>query len=73
MIISQKKTKAMIINYTDNYQFSTRLHLKGEEIEIVDKMKVLGTIVTNQLSWNENCDLLIKKSKCKNGPFKGCA
>ena len=24
-------------------------------------MKILGTIVTNQMSWNENCALLIKK------------
>ena len=51
----------MIINYTDNYQFSTRLQLKGENIEIVDQIKILGTIVTNQLSWSENCDYLIKK------------
>ena len=71
MIISQKKTKAMIINYTDNYQFSTRLHLKGEDIEIVDKMKILGTIVTNQLSWNENCDFLIKKVNARMALLRG--
>ena len=28
MIISQKKTKAMIVNFTDNHQFTTRLQLK---------------------------------------------
>ena len=50
MIISQNKTKAMIINYTDNHQFATRLELKGENIEIVDQIKILGMIVTNQLS-----------------------
>ena len=61
MIISQKKTKAMIINFTDNYQFTTRLQLKGENIEIVDKMKILGTIVNDRLTWDENCDYLIKK------------
>ena len=71
MIISQQKTKAMIINYTDNYQFSTRLHLKGENIEIVDKMKILGTIVTNQLSWNENCDLLIRKVNARMTLLRG--
>ena len=71
MIISQNKTKAMIINYTDNYQFSTRLQLKGENIEIVDQIKILGTIVTNQLSWSENCDYLIKKVNARMALLRG--
>ena len=54
MLISEKKTKAMIINFTDKYQFHTRLQLKGQNIEIVQKMKILGTVVTNNLSWDEN-------------------
>ena len=61
MIISQKKTKAMIINFTDKHQFTTRLHLNGENIEIVNKMKILGTIIDDKLSWDENCSFLIKK------------
>ena len=43
------RKKAMIFNFTNNYQFSTRLNLKGTNIEIVDKMKILGTIINNQL------------------------
>ena len=61
MIISQKKTKAMIFNFTENYQFTTRLTLKGENIEIVDKLKLLGTTIINDLSWDENFSLLIKR------------
>ena len=61
MILSEKKTKAMIINFTDKYQFHTRLKLKGQNVEIVDQMKILGTIITNKLSWNENCDMLVRK------------
>ena len=61
MVISEKKTKAMIFNFTDNYQFTTRLQLKGKNIEVVDKMKILGTIVDSKLSWEENCSMLIKK------------
>ena len=60
-IISQKKTKAMIINFTDNYQFTTRLQLKGENIEVLNKMKILGTIINDKLTWDENCSHLIKK------------
>ena len=71
MIISQKKTKAMIINYTDNHQFTTRLQLKGENIEVVDKIKLLGTIVTDRLSWNENCEYLIKKVNARMALLRG--
>ena len=61
MIISQKKTKAMIINFTDNHQFTTRLQLKGENIEVVNQMKILGTIIKDDFSWDDNCALIIKK------------
>ena len=61
MIINQKKTKAMIFNFTEKFQFTTRLQLKNENIDIVDRMKILGTIVTKSLSWDENCQHLIKK------------
>ena len=57
----RKKTKAMIFNFSKDSQFSTRLSLKGEIIDTVDKMKILGCIITNKLSWDENCDLLIRK------------
>ena len=61
MVISESKTKSMVINFTDNYQFQTRLKLKNKNIEIVDKLKILGTIFTNTLSWNENCSRIIQK------------
>ena len=51
----------MIINFTDKHQFHTRLQLKGQTIEIVPKMKILGTVVTDRLSWDENCAILVKK------------
>ena len=61
IIISDKKTKSMIVNFTDNFQFHTRLQLKGKSIEVVEKTKILGTILTNTLSWDENCATIIKK------------
>ena len=45
MLINQKKTKALIFNFTDNYQFTTRLTLNEENIEIVPQTKLLGTII----------------------------
>ena len=61
MQISEKKTTAMIFNFTDEYQFTTRLNLNENNSEIVEQMKILGTVINNQLSWYENCNALIKK------------
>ena len=34
----------MIINFTNNYQFQTRITLNEKNTETVDKTKLLGTI-----------------------------
>ena len=61
MFISEKKTKSMIVNYTDNYQFHTRLTLNSQTIDVVDKIKILGTTIESNLSWNDNCMAIIRK------------
>ena len=65
MIVSEKKTKTMIVNFTDRFQFHTRLRLKSQNVEVVKKMKILGTIFNDQLTWNENCDAIVKKVNCR--------
>ena len=61
MEISQKKTKAMIVNFSKKYQFTTRLNIKKLNVEIVKQMKILGNIINDDLSWGDNCTFLIKK------------
>ena len=61
MVLSEKKTKSMIFNFTNKFQFTTRLQLKGKNVEVVDQMRILGTVVKSDLSWDENCWVLIKK------------
>lgn len=51
----------MSFNFTRNHQFRTRLKLQNENIEFVDKMKLLGTWVNTKLTWDDNCAFLIKK------------
>ena len=72
MVINQKKTKAMIFNYTKNHQFYTRLSLKNENIEVVDKIKLLGTKISNDLSWDENCRDIIKKVNARMQLLQKC-
>ena len=50
----------MIFNYSGNNQFATNLTVKDENVEVVHETKLLGTIVTNNLSWNRNTEELVK-------------
>ena len=57
-----KKTKVMIFNFSNNYKFTTRLKLNNENLEIVNKTKLLGLILTDDLKWDENTTYLVKKA-----------
>ena len=65
MILNQKKTKVMIFNFTDNYQFTTRLEMNSENLEVVSQAKLLGVIITNDLKWDSNTDYLVKKANSR--------
>ena len=36
--------------------------MKGVEVETIDKIKILGTIITSDLRWNENTKQIVKDS-----------
>ena len=61
MKLNEKKTKIMIINFTNKYQFTSRMKLRGSNIEQVREAKVLGTVISDDLSWTKNCSRIIKK------------
>ena len=61
MVLNQKKTKIMLFNFTDNYQFTTRLSLNDENLEVVKETKLLGVIISDNLKWDQNTDFLVKK------------
>ena len=62
MKINEEKSKIMIFNFTKNYQFSTRLSIQGEPLETVKETKLLGTILTNDLKWQKNTALVVKRA-----------
>ena len=53
----------MIFDFTRNYQFNTNLNLNSQNIERVDQMKLLGTIVSEDLKWDQNTEALIKQER----------
>ena len=62
IILNEEKTKIMIFNFTKTHQFTTRIKLKEKNVEIVEKMKLLGTIITKNLKWHENTNHIVKKA-----------
>ena len=65
MKLNNKKTHNIIFNYSKNYKFSTDLKIEGEVIETVSETKLLGTLITNDLSWNKNTKSIVKQSNKK--------
>ena len=62
MQVNGKKTKLMIVNFTRNYQFSARLYLGDDLLEIVEETRLLGCIITSDLKFHRNTDVMIKKA-----------
>ena len=62
MKVNEKKTKNLVFNFSKKYQFSTNIKLKGEDIETINDIKLLGTKITNDLRWNENTKMIVKSS-----------
>ena len=65
MQINEKKTKTMIFNFTEKYQFTTRLQLKNENIDVINSTRLLGTILSDDLGWDKNTANLVKKANAR--------
>ena len=65
---NENKSKIMIFNFTKKYQFSSRLSIENQNLETVSETKLLGTIITDDLKWNKNTALIVKK--CKDGTIE---
>ena len=62
MKLNSDKSKYMVVNFTDKYQFNTRLSLKGNLLQQVSETRLLGAVLNDQLKWHSNTDFLVKKA-----------
>ena len=62
MKLNKKKTQVMTFNFTNDYQFSTRLYIEETLLETVAETKLLGTIISSNLKWHSNTDMIVKKA-----------
>ena len=62
MIINGEKTKVMLFNTGRNYDFMPKLNLDGHNnLEVVDKFKLLGVHIRSDMKWFDNTDYITKK------------
>ena len=65
MELNIDKSNAMIFNFTHNYKFTTGFTHDQGSIDVIDEVKLLGTIITNDLKWSKNTDFLVKKANAR--------
>ena len=62
MLINGDKTKVMLFNTGKKYDFMPRLSIDGREnLEVVEKFKLLGVQLRSDLKWSDNTDFICKK------------
>ena len=65
MKINCEKTKTMIFNFTEKYQFGTKLEIDGTPIEVIESTQLLGTIISKDLRWDLNTAHIVRKANAK--------
>ena len=65
MKINTKKSKEMIISFTQDVNFRKcvpNIVIEGIPVEVVKHAKLLGVILSDDLTWNMQVDSIVKKS-----------
>ena len=65
MKINSKKPKQMIISFTHDVNFKKsvpNIIIEGNPVEVVKRAKLLGVILSDDLTWNMPVDSIVKKA-----------
>ena len=65
MKINSKKSKEMIISFTQDVNFKKsvpNIIIDGNPVEVVKHAKLLGVILSDDLTWNMHVDSIVKKA-----------
>ena len=65
MKLNNEKSSIMIFNSRKKLSFSTRIRMGGKILPVAKKIKLLGTIISDDLSWHENTEYLVKKANAR--------
>ena len=62
MKINKNKTKIMLFNQARKIDILPKVKLYENQIEVVEEAKLLGVMITNNLTWQRNTQYIISKS-----------
>ena len=65
MKINKKKTKLMLFNPCTAIDFMPEITLDGQQLEVVEEMRLLGLIIRSDLSWQSNTENMVSKANKK--------
>ena len=65
MQINYRKTKLMLFNPCWSIDFMPRIDLGGQQLEVVEKMRLLGVTITSDLKWSSNTADIIQRATNK--------
>ena len=61
MVINHEKTKVMLFNTRNKYDFDLEVYLADTQIEVVDQVKLLGLTIRSDLNWKTNTQKMCQK------------
>ena len=73
MKLNFKKSNIMIFNPSRKYNFTTRIKMDDNILPVINKTKLLGTIITDDLKWNDNVELLTKRANQRLQLLRKCS
>ena len=62
MKLNTDKSKYMVLNFTNDWQFSTRLSVESNGLQQVSEAKVLGVWITEDMKWHRNSSEVVKNA-----------
>ena len=65
MRINSSKSKVMKFSVSRTTDFPAEVVINGDVLEVKDKLRILGVIVTPNLKWDANTEFMIKKAYSK--------
>jgi hypothetical protein len=65
MMLNKEKSKTMVFNFTNNFQFATRVSMENSVVETISETKLLGVVINNELDWDSNTGFLVKKANAR--------
>jgi hypothetical protein len=62
MLVNNDKSSVMMFTTSRTKAFPAEIFLNGKYLEVKQKMRILGVIVSSDLRWEENTDHICKKA-----------